>query len=84
MAERPMQRRLVAILAVDVVGYSRLMEQDEAATLLALKARRRDLFVPLVANHRGRVVKVMGDGALVEFSSAVDAALLALRALLAG
>ena len=68
-----MQRRLVAILAVDVVGYSRLMERDEAATLLALKARRRDLFVPLVANHRGRVVKVMGDGALVEFSSAVDA-----------
>jgi TolB-like protein len=73
LAERPIQRRLVAILAVDVVGYSRLMEQDEAATLLALKARRRDLFVPLVANHRGRVVKVMGDGALVEFSSAVDA-----------
>lgn len=73
MAERPIQRRLVAILAADVVGYSRLMEQDEAGTLLALKARRRDMFVPLVANHHGRVVKVMGDGALVEFSSATDA-----------
>jgi TolB-like protein len=63
----------VAILAADVVGYSRLMEQDEAGTLLALKARRRDVFVPQVTEHHGRVVKVMGDGALVEFSSAVDA-----------
>ncbi|HSE73273.1 MAG TPA: adenylate/guanylate cyclase domain-containing protein, partial [Dongiaceae bacterium] len=63
----------MAILAADVVGYSRLMEQDEAGTLIALKARRRDIFVPQVTEHHGRVVKVMGDGALVEFSSAVDA-----------
>ncbi|HEX6120266.1 MAG TPA: adenylate/guanylate cyclase domain-containing protein, partial [Dongiaceae bacterium] len=63
----------MAILAADVVGYSRLMEQDEGGTLLALKARRRDIFVPQVTEHHGRVVKVMGDGALVEFTSAVDA-----------
>ncbi|MGH6893804.1 MAG: adenylate/guanylate cyclase domain-containing protein, partial [Dongiaceae bacterium] len=73
MVEEPVQRRLVAILAADVVGYSRLMEQDEAGTLSALKARRRDILGPLVAKHRGRVVKVMGDGVLVDFSSAVDA-----------
>jgi adenylate cyclase len=67
------QRRLAAILAADVVGYSRLLEQDEAGTLAALKARRRDILNPLVAEHRGRIVKVMGDGVLVEFGSAVNA-----------
>ena len=73
MTEKRAQRRLAAILAADVVGYSRLMEQDEAGTLAALKARRSDVLAPVVAQHNGRVVKVMGDGVLVEFGSAVDA-----------
>src|SRR5262249_1497755 len=68
-----MERRLAAILAADVVGYSRLMQQDEAATLAALTARRRQVLEPLVAKHHGRIVKVMGDGVLVEFASAVNA-----------
>jgi class 3 adenylate cyclase len=73
MAEERPQRRLAAILAADVVGYSRLMEEDEAGTLLVLKNRRYGILKPLVAEHRGRVVKVMGDGVLVEFGSAVNA-----------
>src|SRR6476620_7372967 len=73
MAEERAQRRLAAILAADVVGYSRLMQADEAGTLAALKARRRDVLQPAIARHRGRIVKVMGDGVLVEFASAVDA-----------
>jgi adenylate cyclase len=73
MAEERVQRRLAAILAADVVGYSRLMEQDEAATLAALKARRRDVLNPLVAKHQGRIFKTTGDGVLVEFGSAVNA-----------
>jgi adenylate cyclase len=68
-----MERRLAAILAADVVGYSRLMEQDEAGTLETLKERHKDILGPLVAQHLGRIVKVMGDGVLVEFSSAVNA-----------
>ncbi len=68
-----MGRRLAAILAADVVGYSRLMAGDETGTLDALKAHRRDLFDPLVAAHSGRIVKLMGDGALVEFASVVNA-----------
>jgi class 3 adenylate cyclase len=68
-----MERHIAAILAADVVGYSRLMEADEAGTLAVLKARRRDILEPLVAKHRGRVFKVTGDGALVEFASAVNA-----------
>ena len=68
-----MERRLVAILAADVVGYSRLMGADEEGTLAALKARRRDILQPMVAKHHGRVVKVTGDGVLVEFASAVSA-----------
>src|SRR5215813_14041455 len=68
-----MERRLAAILAADVVGYSRLVEQDEAETLAALKQRRREILQPLVAGHHGRIVKVMGDGVLVEFASAVNA-----------
>lgn len=71
-AQRP-QRRLAAILSADVVGYSRLMEADEAGTLTALKAMRRDVVAPQVRAHRGRIVKTMGDGALVEFGSVVDA-----------
>jgi adenylate cyclase len=68
-----MERRLAAILAADVVGYSRLMEQDEADTLAALKSRRKEVLDPLVAKHQGRVFKVTGDGVLVEFASAVNA-----------
>ena len=69
-----MQRKLAAILAADVVGYSRLIAEDEARTLDALRALRRELFEPLVAEHRGEVVKRMGDGWLVSFGSVVDAA----------
>ncbi len=68
-----MERKLAAILAADVVGYSRLMEQDDAETLAALKAHREDLIDPEIAEHHGRLVKLMGDGALVEFASVVDA-----------
>lgn len=73
MAEDRVQRRLAAILAADVAGYSRLMEQDEAGTLAALKERRKGILQPVVAAHQGRVIKVMGDGVLIEFASAVDA-----------
>ncbi len=68
-----MERRLAAILAADVVGYSRMMGADEAGTLTVLKALRKELFAPKVAEHHGRIVKLMGDGALVEFASVVDA-----------
>jgi len=73
-----MERRLAAILTADVVGYSRLMETDEAGTLVALKAHRRELIDPEIASYRGRIVKLMGDGALVEFASVVDAVTCAL------
>ncbi len=73
MASPPMTRRLIAILAADVVGYSRLMEIDEADALARLKALRRDIVDPSIAAHGGRIVKLMGDGALVEFASVVDA-----------
>ena len=73
MAEEPVQRRLAAVLAADVVGYSSLMAADEVATLSLLKARRRGVLEPLVAKHQGRVFKVAGDGVLVEFASAVNA-----------
>ena len=73
MAEERTQRRLAAILAADVAGYSRLMEEDEAGTLAVLKERRKGILEPLVAQHQGRIVKVMGDGVLVEFASAVNA-----------
>ena len=66
-------RRLAAILAADVVGYSRLMGEDEEGTLARLKAHRRELIDPKVAEHRGRIVKATGDGVLVEFASVVDA-----------
>lgn len=73
MAEERAQRRLAAILAADVVGYSRLMEQDEVGTLTALKARRKQLVEPLLAKYSGRIFKLTGDGLLAEFSSAVNA-----------
>src|SRR5215475_12650497 len=73
MAEQAPQRRLAAILAADVVGYSRMMQADEAGTLATLKARRTEILQPLVSKHHGRIIKVMGDGVLVEFASAVEA-----------
>jgi adenylate cyclase len=68
-----MERRLAAILAVDVVGYSRLMSADEAGTLARLKALRRKLVQPRITERRGRIVKLMGDGLLAEFPSVVEA-----------
>jgi adenylate cyclase len=68
-----LERRLAAILAADVVGYSRLMAADETATLVQLRALRKECIEPKVAEHRGRIAKLMGDGALVEFASVVDA-----------
>jgi class 3 adenylate cyclase/TolB-like protein len=73
MGTARVDRRLAAILAADVVGYSRLIEQDEAGTLERLKQHRKSFIEPLVAEHRGRIVKLMGDGALCEFGSVVDA-----------
>src|SRR5258707_15832 len=73
MAEARVERRLAAILAADVAGYSRLMGVDEEGTLAVLKAYRRELVDPKISEHRGRIVKTTGDGALVEFASAVDA-----------
>jgi adenylate cyclase len=71
-AER-INRKLAAILAADVVGYSRMMAADEAGTLAALKRHRETVFDPAVAAHKGRVVKLIGDGTIVEFASVIDA-----------
>lgn len=68
-----MERRLAAILAADVVGFSKLMGEDESGTLSRLKAHRADVFDPAMLSHNGRIIKLMGDGTLVEFSSVVDA-----------
>jgi adenylate cyclase len=73
MPEAPATRRLAAILAADVIGYSRLMAADEAGTLVALKRHREALFDPTVSANNGRIVKLIGDGTLVEFGSVVDA-----------
>jgi TolB-like protein/class 3 adenylate cyclase/tetratricopeptide (TPR) repeat protein len=73
MAGERVERRLTAILAADVAGYSRLMGADEEGTLAALKAIRREVVDPNIAEHRGRIVKTTGDGLLVEFASVVDA-----------
>jgi len=73
MSEARVERRLAAILAVDVAGYSRLMGADEEGTLAALRAVRRELGDPKIAEHRGRIVKTTGDGLLAEFASVVDA-----------
>src|SRR5467141_263680 len=67
------ERRLAAILAADVTGYSRLIEADEEGTLGRLKALRAELIDPKIAHHKGRIVKTTGDGLLVEFASVVDA-----------
>jgi TolB-like protein/class 3 adenylate cyclase/Tfp pilus assembly protein PilF len=73
LAQEPVQRRLAAVLAADVAGYSRLMGIDEEGTLVRLKTARKSLVDPTIAAHRGRIVKTTGDGMLVEFASAVDA-----------
>ena len=74
MTGERVERRLAAVLAADVAGYSRLMGRDEERTLAQLKALRKTLLDPTIAGHRGRIVKTTGDGMLVEFASAVDAA----------
>ena len=74
MATEHVERRLAAVLAADVAGYSRLMGNDEEGTLARLKFLRKTLIDPAIASHRGRIVKTTGDGVLVEFASAVDAA----------
>lgn len=73
MVEERTQRRLAAILAADVVGFSRLMETDESGTMAALKVRRKEVLDPLVSKHQGRIFKTTGDGVLIEFASAVNA-----------
>jgi len=73
MAEERVNRKLAAILAADVVGYSKLMGADESGTLNALKRHRETVFDPAVAAHNGRIVKLIGDGTIVEFGSVVDA-----------
>ena len=74
LTDNRVERRLTAILAADVAGYSRLMGADEEGVLARLKTARKSLFDPTIAAHRGRIVKTTGDGMLVEFASAVDAA----------
>ena len=73
MSEEGVERRLTTILVVDVVGYSRLMAADESGTLAQLKTHRKELIEPKTAEYHGRVVKLMGDGTLMEFGSVVDA-----------
>src|SRR5215470_16919064 len=73
MANARVERRLAAILAGDVAGYSRMMGADEEGTLLRLNTHRREFLEPKIAEHRGRIVKRTGDGVLIEFASAVDA-----------
>src|SRR6516162_4463913 len=73
LASDRVERRLTAIMAADVAGYSRLMGTDEEETLAQLKMHQRELVDPKIAEHRGRVVKTTGDGLLAEFASVVDA-----------
>ncbi len=75
MAGEDIERRLAAILSGDVVGYSRLIGEDETGTPTAVKALRKELFAPKVVEHHGRSVELMDDGALVEFPSVVDASI---------
>ena len=73
MATERVERRLAAILAADVAGYSRLIGADEEGTLARLKAHRREVIDPKIGEHNGRIVKTTGDGLLVEFGSVIDA-----------
>src|SRR5438874_13620481 len=70
---KPQERRLAAILAADMVGYSRLMEADETGTLARLKTHRLELIDPAIEKNKGRIIKTTGDGMLVEFQSVADA-----------
>jgi adenylate cyclase len=79
LEQHRIERRLAAILAADMVGYSRLTGLDEEGTLARLRALRRDLIDPVISEHRGRLVKTTGDGLLIEFASVVDAIRCALR-----
>ena len=79
MQQPQVQRKLMAILAADMVGYSRLMELDEAGTLARLKARRVELIDPSILKNNGRIIKTTGDGVLAEFASAVEATRCALE-----
>ena len=72
-SEALVERRLAAILAADAVGYSRLMREDEPGALALLHKHRSEVIDPAIAKHRGRTVKLMGDGLLAEFSSVVEA-----------
>ena len=72
MAEERVQRRLAAILAADVVGYSRLMGADEVGTRVHFNAHLKELVEPVIADHQGRIVKTMGDGLLVEFVNVIS------------
>src|SRR5215831_9753999 len=73
MSGERVERRLAAIFAADVAGYSRLIGEDEAGTLARLRTHRRELIDPTIAEHKGRIVKTTGDGLLVEFPSVVEA-----------
>ncbi len=73
MAKDKITRKLAAILAADVVGYSRLVDKDEEGTIARLKAHRKEIIDPIMARDNGRIVKTMGDGLLIEFPSVVDA-----------
>ena len=73
MNQPTVERRLAAILAADMVGYSRLMEADETGTLARLKTHRLELIDPAIAKNKGRLIKTAGDGMLVEFASVADA-----------
>jgi adenylate cyclase len=73
LTDNRVERRLAAVLAADVAGYSRLMGLDEEGTLTQLKTFRKRLVDPTIAEYRGRIVKTTGDGMLIEFASAVDA-----------
>src|ERR1700759_5549428 len=84
MANERVERKLAAVLAADVVGYSRLMGADEVGTLAALKRHREVVFDPAIAAHNGRIVKLIGDGTLAEFGSVVDAVNCALAVQRAG
>ena len=79
MSGERVERRLAAILAADVAGYSRLMGQDEAGTRARLRTYRRDLVDPEIGEHKGRIVKTTGDGILIEFPSVVEAVACAAR-----
>ena len=84
MPRERVDRRLAAVLAADIAGYSRLMGRDEERTLAELKMLRKTLVDPSIASDRGRIVKTTGDGMLVEFASAADAARCAVEVQLDG